>query len=369
MSAIGELNVPINKKTYTFQGALTLKNTGIQFSCTEENSLPLTYNKQALILDHAGIIMGFEVGVVTGGCLGITGEVSTLRKKTNKKDKYQSAIILDVGDLGISPDLIYIYINEINFADLGYFLFPTKKKPSRSAVTLKNVMLYECDTEEVLPDGTIMTPGSGFNCEAVIHGFDFGGGLQLIESSGFKGDLFTDPINIDSALSITGTTKKNIATGKNVKQPYVSLNTASLENTFELHCKVTLLGLGDAYDIHIGIDGITFSNSISFMKNTLTLKTTCDSNHGLSSGFSYSGLNFHSASNLIQDKKNGALSVSIDFKKVSITISITLYVTFDPIKPKRVYTENYSFKKIGHDINKLESDFEKYVIKELQKII
>ncbi len=252
-SIAGMLTVPVGDQDITFIGATIVSVNALTFALDVEaprGVLLAPMGFQGVNLNEIGIAMSTQFeppsfALALEGQFAFTGQPPS-----------SNAFAFAFASVGeeVHPQLLSCTFAELDLPIVfNACMGATITLPSvLSSVQFTDVLVYWCAIPSTLPDGTVSTPGYGFNGNMDFFGWHAFASLMITFSSGIAGKAELDPIMLGkNVLSITGKAKHG--------GPLVAMSTLA-SPYFVVSLDVSVLGLGGV-DIEgqIADDGMHFS--------------------------------------------------------------------------------------------------------------
>ena len=217
----GSLVFPVGGTNIDATGRLTISASEALATFdlkAEDRYLPIPMGFKGVHLTEVGVAMGivFEPPQVDVGLAGkfVIGEppspipayTPTQRSITAMPQDDEFVFIFGLAEEAINPLLLSFYVAEISLNDMVVALLdnPVSLPAVVSDIRATEVMLFWCDAPTQTPDGTPANPVFGFNANLDLWGFHAHANLMINATSGFTGDAYMDPININGVLALTG---------------------------------------------------------------------------------------------------------------------------------------------------------------------
>jgi hypothetical protein len=215
----GGLQFSVEGTPVTATARLILSETEAQVAVSvaaDQGALPPPPGVRGLHLEQFGIAMGvfFEP---PGLDLGLQGKFRIGQEQAARADQF--AFVLEM--IGEVPNPLYLsfYIDKLDFGQV-LTLFTDRTEPAvvgaLEIVKASNLSFHWAETQVVLPDGSVATPGFGFSANVQILTFGAHAELEVSIAQGIFGHAEMSPIDLRGVLQVSGDGKGIVRTYEQV---------------------------------------------------------------------------------------------------------------------------------------------------------
>jgi methyl-accepting chemotaxis protein len=340
----GTLTIPLEDNQVTASGMLTISPDKITATMSIEGTepiLPAPMGLKGIHLYQFGVLLGATYKPPSIN-IGMQGKfyIGPTEPSTVPYNDYSFVFVLSVGSGAVRPLVLGCQASEITFEKAVEAVLDENLNLPKFINDLKitNLSFFWCQPPEqqLLPDGSMATPGLGFNGNLDFFGLQAFVSANVSATSHITGDAYMSPVNIKDILTITGDGKDTPDNykGTQIKSggPFFHIGT---EKSPYLHasCKVTLFDfVSSSMEAQINDNGFQFSidNEVGNASYNLSCAMKDWSEFYGSGGFDFDeefnvgpirilGNNLGSFS--VKAKFNGSLKIEFNETEFKLTLS------------------------------------------------
>jgi len=265
MSLNTSFGSPITQPPINIAGSLgfilNAEGAAIQASFYEETKIEQPFGISILTLDNIGFDIAGEAGPVTGIDITVIGQFELGDPSSDKKisEKFGASIEF-VDDIINIPYFESDTQGPITIPAIWDACFPALPAPSiLGAIEIDELDFYFCDQQIMLPNRTVVNPGTSFLAAFSIWNFSTFCNL-IIGTGGVSGKLEMDPL----VLAIDGTTVMTLKGNGlgdvkyNIQRGGAEIDFNTSDESFNATIRATFLSLEEDLEANISSSGFAF---------------------------------------------------------------------------------------------------------------